>query len=259
MSSPTSRTLDDLLNQPELLGQLEGLVNSIREAKSPAGLPMTLVQLNAMFDLSGSVFTSFTREDETFDSYRYVVACPPEWCNEYNARRWYAIDPCLIYAQNNAAPALIADIDIRTQGQRSLMDAARNFGFVSGAVFPAHSPHGRSRMGVLYMASRREGFFDRQGLNRSKYLLRSFAAELLDWWTAKIRADLLGQVQLSALELKLLRMESDGYSTKEIASQLELTASAIDARFRRIAIRFGEHSRAAAARKALDHGLLDKA
>lgn len=230
----------------------------ISSAASARDLAGVLHRLNTLVGLKASVFTSFMREDEEFESYRYVVACPPEWCNQYSAKRWFAIDPCLIYAQTSAEPVLVEHVPVKTAGQRELMAAAQEFGFVSGAIFPVHSPAGRSRMGVLYIAAEQPGFFNAADLSAMKCLFRSVAADMLDWWTNKIRAELLKEVRLSTTELTLLRMEWQGLRTKEIAIRTGLSGEAIDARFRRIAQRFGEPSRSNAARRAAALGLLEE-
>lgn len=232
------------------------VLEKVDRSKSAAELAVILNEVNERFNLVASVFTSFTREDETFDSYRHVIACPSAWCNQYTAKRWFAIDPCLIYAQQNSEPALVDSIPVRTQGQKALMAAAREFGFESGAVFPAHSAGGRIRMGVLYVAAGDRGSIDVETLQKCKHVFRSLATEMLEWWLRKTREELVSKVRLTDVEMQLLRYELEGYSTKAIALKTGMTPNSIDARFRRIALRFGENSRRVVAERAYEVGIL---
>jgi Autoinducer binding domain len=244
------------LTKPEFLAGFSATLSGINSATSATELSEILNEVNEDFGLAASVFACFTREDETMDSYRHVIACPSAWCNQYNAKRWFAIDPCLIYAQHNSEPILVENISVRTAGQKALMQAARDFGFKSGAIFPAHSAGGRMRMGVLYVAGREEDAFDEGTLEECKHVFRSISAEMLDWWMRKIREEILTKVRLNEVELRLLMLEREGFSTKEIALQTGMQATAIDARFRRIMLRFGESSRKVVAQKAFDMGIL---
>jgi DNA-binding CsgD family transcriptional regulator len=220
-------------------------------------------QLNeALWEISdhlgadGAVFTSFARDDETRESYKFVVACPARWCMEYNQNAWYAADPCLLYALANNEPELIQNLTLRSRGQKNMMAAAKDAGFVSGVVIPAHSPSGRSRIGVMYIGSRDPDYFNEAKLRKHRMLLRSVSSEMLDWFVRDEKKALLPLGDLSKEELELLKMTHGGYKSTEIADNLSLTKSAIDQKLFRLAKRFGTGSRKTAAAIAFRCGLL---
>lgn len=240
----------------DLFNRINQISDSIIGARDSGDLNAALRQLNDVLGCSGSVFMSLARDDESLESYRYVVACPPAWCNEYNKNAWFTIDPCLLYAMTNSEPALIQDIPLRSTGQKNMMAAASLAGFKSGLVIPAHSSIGRSRMGVLYVGSRDPNFFNDATLAKTRILLRSLSGELLDWWIRKARTELLGESTLSVEEIELLRLSHAGHKSKEIAQHMSASKAAVDQKLFRISSKFGTSSRKIAAQMAHDFGML---
>lgn len=235
------------------INQISGCIS---EASDSGQLNNALWQLNEVLGCDGAVFMSFARDDESLESYRYVVACPLAWCNEYNRNAWFTIDPCLLYAMTNTEPALIQDIPLRSTGQKNMMAAATMAGFKSGMVIPAHSSIGRTRMGVLYVGSSDPNFFNEETLAKTRMLLRALSGELLDWWIRKARTELLGEATLSAEEIELLRLSHAGHKSKEIAQHLCASKAAVDQKLFRISSKFGTSSRKIAAQMAHDFGML---
>jgi len=240
----------------DLLNHINQISDSIIGASDSGHLTAALWQLNEALGCDGAVFMSFARDDETLESYRYVVACPLAWCNEYNAKAWFTIDPCLLYAMTNTEPALIRDIPLRSTGQKNMMAAASMAGFKSGLVIPAHSSIGRTRMGVLYVGSSDPDFFNAAALARTRILLRALSGELLDWWIRKARTELLGDATLSSEEIELLRLSHGGHKSKEIAQHLSVSKAAVDQKLFRISSKFGTSSRKIAGQMAHDFGML---
>lgn len=243
-------------SDPSLLTKVLELTEHMASYGSSHELTAAMWRFNELLGLSGSVFASFAREDESRESYRFINACPPAWCQEYNANAWFTIDPCLLYALTHNEPTLIQDIPLRSRGQRNMMEAARRCGFASGIVIPAHSPSGRSRMGVLYLGSNDPQYLDESALKQLRLVLRAVTSELLDWWTKQVRTELLAGTQLSAEEKDMLRLTLDGLGSKEIAGHLGTTKNAIDQRMHRIISKFDSYSRRDAANLAFQYGLL---
>ena len=241
---------------PLLLIQVIKLTEEMAGFQTTHELTAAMWHLNELLGLSGSVFASFAREDESRESYRFINACPAAWCQEYNANAWFTIDPCLLYALTHNEPTLIKDIELRSRGQRNMMEAARRCGFASGIVIPAHSPSGRSRMGVLYLGSSDAQYLDQLALKHLRLVLRAVTSELLDWWTRQVRAELLAGTQLTTDDVHMLRLTLEGLGSKEIAGHIGTTKNAIDQRMHRIIAKFDSHSRQKAANTAYQFGLL---
>jgi DNA-binding CsgD family transcriptional regulator len=182
---------------------------------------------------------------------------PPALCQEYLAAAWYAVDPGIVYALTHNEPALITDLPVRTAGQKALVEAAHRHGFRSGLIIPSHSPAGRSRLGALYVLSSDPDYLDEHALAALRLPLRAFASELVDWWTAQIRRDLLSACGgLTTHEKAILQMTLSGYSSKNIAAELATTKDAIDQRLHRLTARLQASSRKEAASLCDQYGLL---
>lgn len=244
------------ISDPSRLINVIELAEQISLMSTTHELTAAMWRFNDLLGLSGSVFVSFAREDDSRESYRFINACPAAWCQEYNANAWFTIDPCLLYSMTHNEPTLIKDIALKSRGQRNMMEAAKRCGFASGIVVPAHSPSGRSRMGVLYLGSEEAQYLDETALKQLRLVLRAVSNELLDWWTKQVRMELLVATQLSAEEKDMLLFTLDGLGSKEIAVHLGTTKNAVDQRMHRITSRFNSHSRRDAANMAFQYGLL---
>lgn len=244
-------------NEQTVFQRMLAVANGVQLLKSPDELIGTLFEINDALDIQGSVFVSFARNDDSHESYRFVNASPPGWCQEYISNAWHTIDPCILYASTNSEPTLIKNIPVRTQGQRRMLEAAAQWGFRSGIVVPSHSPSGRSRMGVLYLGSDDPEALDEQALGQLRLVLRSISSELLDWWTRQVRSELLAGGGLSAEEIAILRLTREGLTSKEIACSLGTTTKgAVDQRLYKLTTKFGSPTRKDAAELAYQLGLL---
>jgi DNA-binding CsgD family transcriptional regulator len=243
-------------NDQAVLARMMAIANGLQLLRKPDELIGTLFEINDILDIQGSVFVSFARNDDSHESYRFVNASPPGWCQEYISNAWHTIDPCILYAATNGEPTLIKNIPVRSQGQRRMLEAAARWGFSSGIVVPSHSPSGRSRMGVLYLGSDDPERLDERALGQLRLVLRAISSELLDWWTRQVRAELLAGGGLSADEVAMLRLAREGLTSKEIAQSVGYTKGAVDQRLHRLSTRFGSPSRKDAAELAYQLGLL---
>src|SRR5262249_46288906 len=161
---------------------------------------------------------SFIRDDPSHESYRFLLACDPMWCFEYERRAWYANDPWLNYALNHSEPARASEIPIASKQQGAAVDLAAEFGFRSAAIVPAPSSGGLSRVGVLVLGSAKAEFFEGDGFIRLKLVARSLAMELHEWWVGQIKRELIVNARITPEDIVLLRYERMGHSTKQIAA-----------------------------------------
>ena len=203
-----------------------------------------------------SEFGSFIRDDPSHESYRFLLACDPVWCFEYERKAWYANDPWLNYALNHSEPARGSEIPIATKQHRAAVDLAVEFGFSSAAIVPAPSAGGLSRVGVLVLGSSTPGFFEGDGFIGLKVVARSLAMELHEWWVGQIKGELIANARITSEDLLLLRHERMGHSTKRIAAELDTSAASVDSRFQRINAKLGVPNRKAAANLAAEYGLI---
>jgi DNA-binding CsgD family transcriptional regulator len=251
--------------QPEQLHPVEKmsaeevlrLADDIRAQKSTAEVLALLWELNDVIGADGCVFASFSRDDDTMESYKYLVACPAAWCHEYNENHWFAIDPCFVYGASNTEPTLIQDLPLRSKGQQKMIAAAANAGFRSGVVVPVHSAKGRSRMGLLYVGSGDAGRFNKNSLGELRLAFRVLGAELLDWFINKVKADLLSQVNLKDDEKQILNLVHRGLRSREIGLLCGFTKDAVDQKLSRLATRFNTSGKQQTATLAFENGLLD--
>lgn len=252
------RSLAQAVSDPGFIHELTEAINQIPHRAHAVEVTAIVKEVARMLGCNGAVFSSFVQRDEDFESYRYIVACAASWCNLYVEQRWFAIDPFLIYAQQHTEPAVGDEIPLRTQGQRLFRLRAREAGFNSIAVVPCHTAAGRSRMGVLYLTSEDPDYFTLETIALAKMCLRSIAAELLEWWSRKIRGELLRNLSIRDDELRLLRLAHQGFGSKEIARLFGTKPATIDQRFARLSLKLNVPSRAMAAKLAHESGLFDE-
>jgi DNA-binding CsgD family transcriptional regulator len=201
------------------------------------------------------VFSSLHPRDQSHErvTFRFLIGCRPEWCQEYNKHRWYTIDPYLEYALTNTAPVVGSDIVLRTPGQREVMEAAARYGFRSGYVVPAHGS-GKGRIGVLYVGSDKERDEGEKMFSEGRFWLRSLASELLDWSSLRLREEAISSYELSQVDLQVLEYVRDGFTAPQIAKELEQSPSSIYSHFKRITHKIGERHITGAVKFAAEHG-----
>ena len=110
-----------------------------------------------------AAFVSFVRDDDAHDTFRFLLACDPVWCAEYERRAWYALDPWLAYARAHTEPVRSADVPAEAGVQREIVELARRHGFSDALIVPAPASGMVTRLGVLCLGSEHEGFFGDEG------------------------------------------------------------------------------------------------
>jgi DNA-binding CsgD family transcriptional regulator len=203
-----------------------------------------------------AAFGSFVRDDGSHESYRFLLACDPVWCHEYERHGWYSNDPWLAYALQHSEPVRSHEIPVATAQQRRVVGLAAEYGFASAVVVPAPLSGGLSRLGVLCLGSRHAGYFDDDGYPLLKVAARSLAMELNEWWIAQVKGELILSARISADDLELLRHERRNESTKQIAAVLGTSANSVNSRFQRLNEKLGVPNRHAAAVLAAEYGLI---
>jgi DNA-binding CsgD family transcriptional regulator len=203
-----------------------------------------------------SIFVSFIPEGRSRGSHRVLLACDPELVNEYDTLADQDGDPWLGYARSHHAPVRGSELEIASASQRALITLSERFGFRSSVIVPVPAPGGLTRTGVLCFGSSTEGYFESEGYLAFRLLAQSVAVEFHEWWIARLREELTLEAGINEDDRRLLSLEAQGLSSKQIARTLSVSIACVDSRIRRIRARLQAPSRQAAVRVALEYGLI---
>ena len=250
------KPLDELAREPAYSDSVLEAIRLIAQAADEAQAVNVLAAACRQMGADAAAFVSFVRDDPSHESFRFLLACDPVWCLEYERRAWYADDPWLQYSLSHTEPARGEDIQPGSTQQRHVVELAAQFGFRSALIVPAPSSGALSRIGVLCLGSSVPAFFNDDGYLALKVLARSLAMELHEWWIARIKSELLASARLTDEDLILLMHERLGHSTKFIAAQLDLSPNAINSRFQRMNAKLGVPNRKSAAQLAAEYGVI---
>jgi DNA-binding CsgD family transcriptional regulator len=232
------------------------IIQRVSRAADDAAAVALLAEAKGALGAEHAVFVSFIRDDESRESFRFLVACDPLWCIEYQRNSWFSQDAWLLYAATNSEPTCASHIPLRTRSQRVARALASKHGIASAYVVPAPASGGLSRLGVLILGSGSPNFFTGAGVSPLKLLARSLAMELHEWWIRQARSELIAQHRIKDEDLQLLMMERRGMGTKEITEELQVSAGSVDSRFQRLCRKFNMPNRRATARLAAEYGLI---
>ena len=259
-STPNVESPEPSLAQVVSASDYPARVSAVVEMISQApDQPTVLALLRRGVEALGAqsaVFISFVRDNTDLSACRFMLACEPRWCQEYLDKECIAHDPWLAYAAHHSAPIVASSLEIaEPEGQRVIALALQN-GFASAVLVPAHSGAGHSRVSLLCLGSSHPGFFEGEGFGRFKLGARTLAAELHDWWLARVRRELVMKARITRADLELLRHQHQGHCTKQIADELRVSKSSINSRFQRMNVKLGVPNRRMAVRLAVEYGLL---
>lgn len=254
--SPTRPTLAELAAAPDYAGRLAAIAGRISAATDEAQALSVLADAAAALGLDAAAFVSFVHDDDSHESFRFLLACDPVWCFEYERRAWYDADPWLQYALHHSEPARDHEISDLSEGQKSVVALAEQYGFRSSLIVPAPSSGQLTRMGVLCLGSSTRRFFDDAGYPVLKLVARGLAMELHAWWIERIKREVMSTARLTDEDLALLTQERRGMGTKTMARLLHMSPHAINSRFQRMNARLGVPNRKAAAQLAAEYGLI---
>jgi DNA-binding CsgD family transcriptional regulator len=253
---PEVKTLQQLTAASDYFARVSEVVNEIESTTDRWRAVELLEEATQRMGAQVAIFASFIRDDASGESYRLLLACDPQWCVEYEQKAWYENDPWLNYAIEHTAPIRGSEIPVATHAQRSIVELTQRFGFASSVIVPTPSSRGRSRRGVLCLGSSVPGYFEAEGYLKFKVVARSVAMELHEWWLKRLQEELVDASGITAAEVRLLHLERDGLSTKEISERLSMTPMTVNSRFQRIRAKLGVTTRKAAAHLAAEYGLL---
>ena len=250
-------SLADVTSAPDYFGNVIRIVDEIGAAHATSRAVELLQQATRRMGAEVSIFVSFIPEDRSTTSYRLLVACDPQLVVEYDAQALYDDDPWLGYARHHALAIRGSELQTTSEAQRALVRLAERFGFRSSVVVPAPARTGLTRAGVLCFGSSVANYFEGEGYGAFKLLAHSVAIEFHEWWLARLRDELIAHAHLDAEDRCVLALQAEGRTSKQIARQLSVSKACVDSHLRRIRTRLDAPTREAAARLALEYGLID--
>ena len=77
------RTLLSVTSQPGYASRVSEIVQSIPNAVDEAAAVRLLTEAAHCLGADVAAFASFTRDDGSHESYRFLLACDASWCHEY--------------------------------------------------------------------------------------------------------------------------------------------------------------------------------
>ncbi len=248
--------LAQIVAAPEYTERIACIAELIAEARDQATVHALLTEGVHALGAEHAVFVSFIRDNADLSACRFMLVCEPDWCQRYLEAGCFAHDPWLAYAAHHSEPIPASTLPVLDAEGRRVIALAMENGFASAALVPAHSGAGHSRISLLCLGSTQPGFFEGEGFGRFRLGARLIAAELHDWWLARIRRELIVKARITQADLELLRHEHQGHSSKRIAAELHVSKSSINSRFQRMNMKLGVPNRRLAARLAVECGLL---
>lgn len=191
--------------------------------------------------------------DENRCWYRSIAALDPDWSAD--ALRRLHSEPCrwLAHAACSSEPLLVRqstdDGDAATDGTTADLARPRAIWLI-----PAPPPRGSDVLGLLMLAGEDEERLE--AISRLMPVYRALALALTDWFQRRGRDELVRRAHLTERDVDLLRRESLGHGSKQIASALNAEPKTIDCRFHRLNVRLGVANRRDAVRLCRRYGLL---
>ena len=251
-----SRTLIEVTRAAAYLLDAECTVADIRSTNDRVDAVNLLTQATARLGAEVALMVSVMQSGTSAQEHHMLVNCDPTWCFEYEALRATNEDPWLDYALSHTEPIRSTDLVGQLGQSPATVDLAARYGFSSAVIVPISAAGAASPRGMLCLGSSRAGYFERDGFVAFKVLARAIAMELHEWWLSRMAGELICQTGLTDADMTLLKLESQGCTTKVIARQLGLSTAQVDYRFGRINGRLGVPNRTVASRLVASLGLL---
>ncbi len=255
-ANPEAPALAQIVAATDYTERITAVAERIAEARDQATVHALLTDGVHALGAENAVFVSFIRDNADLSACRFMLVCEPDWCQRYLEAGCFAHDPWLAYAAHHSEPIPASALPVVDAEAQRVIELAQQNGFASAALVPAHSGAGLSRISLLCLGSTQPGFFEGEGFGRFRLGARLIAAELHDWWLARLRRELIVKARITQADLALLRHEQQGHSSKRIAAELRVTKSSINSRFQRMNMKLGVPNRRLAARLAAECGLL---
>lgn len=250
------QSLHTVTRQSDFLSGFASIAQQVAQASDSSVVTSLLTQATHLAGAEVAAFASFMQDDDYYESYRFVLACDPLWCLEYENGACYMHDPWLHYARHHSEPVLADCLAARTHQEQRVRALAQEYGFVSALIVPAPAPYGLTRLGALCMGSRQPGYFNDEALPVLTFAATALALRLHEWQVAQLRLELLQHAPLTLDDLELLHHQREGRKSKEIARAINTTPMAVDSHWQRLNAKLGVTSRTAAVRRAAEYGLI---
>ena len=170
-------------------------------------------------------------------SHRFLIGCRPEWCQLYNANKWFMTDPFLDYSLSNTEPVCGSQIEVTTQGQKDMLASAHENGFRSGFVVPVHTSD-KGRIGVLYLGSELPEAEGEAIFTAKRMYFRSLALELLDWSTRTTKTEILLSRSITRKDLQVVSLLRNGFTAEDIAREMGVSVQTIYGIYKKIKEKF---------------------
>ena len=253
---PIAESLDEIVSRPNFAVDALTIIQRIGQTTNQSDVLELFHTARAALGAHQAAFVSFVRDDESRESVRFLLAASPFWCLDYEQIAWFGEDAWLMHAITDANPILDSRIIYRTSGQRDVRELARKHGVESAYIVPAPTSGGVSRIGALILMSEKPGFYECDATQQLKPIARALSMELHEWWSRKVREEIIEDHKIDETDLELLRLERRGFGTKKIADQLQTSDASVNSRFQRLNAKFNQPNRKASARFAAEYGLI---
>ncbi len=219
---------------------VSGMFEKLMAAEDDSELAYCVKTIVTSLGAESYVFVSLHPGDTSASraTHRFLIGCRPEWCQMYNANKWYTTDPFLDYARSNTAPVTGSQIVATTQGQREMLAAASENGFRSGFVVPVHTSD-TERIGVLYIGSDDGQAAGEKKLTAQRLYFRSLAVELLDWFSRTTKRELLAAHDLTDKDLRVVGYLKNGFTAEDIAREMDVSVQTIYGNYKKIKDKLG--------------------
>jgi DNA-binding NarL/FixJ family response regulator len=235
--------------------RLAGLAERVALAQDLGEIQALLHEATIAIGAERSFFASVSGEGHEA-SYAFVLDCDPNWWHQYRAACPVQNNPWFAYASRHSATVRGTQLAALVQAQQQAIDIAATAGFASAVLIPVHSGRADNRVSLLCLGHSVAGHFEDSTFAKLQVGARSVATELHDWWSRYEQQLLAERTQLSDVELGLLERHCAGLSSKQIAVELHVSRESINSRFQRITSKLGVRNRRAAARVAVECGLI---
>ena len=241
----------------QTFSEVSGLFGELMSAEDDSELAECVRSLVVALGGDSYVFVSLHPGDTTSSraTHRFLIGCRPEWCQMYNANKWYMTDPFLEYARNNTEPITGSGIVTKTQGQRDMLAAASKNGFRSGIVVPVHTSD-TERMGVLYVGSDDSELVGEKRLTAQRLYFRALAQELLDWFIRMTKREVIEAHAITDKDLLVVGYLKDGFTAEDIAREMDVSVQTVYGNYKRIKDKLGVSHISEAVKFADVHDLL---
>lgn len=194
--------------------------------------------------------------DEDRVVHHLLLACDARFGFEYAASDCSSSDPWIRYAIGHSAPVLCADIFCNSRREREVVQLAAKYGFADAALFPAPSPQGRSRIGLLVVGAESPRVRERFASTTYRSAARDTAMGLHERWIDRLKEDFARSAELSSLDIRILELELQGCRTKDIARHLGTTNASIHSRMQRLTSKLRLRNRRELALRSLELGVI---